>query len=246
MLGVRDTAEATGVAWPQTHYVWRQVSIESAVLVTKTEEGIMIIGISGLANAGKDTVADLLTTQMDFVKVSLADPMKRFCAEVFGWDRDRLWGPSAMRNAIDERLPRGPADKYRGYLTARHALQTLGTEWGRGCYENVWINYGLRMAKEILDGDKYDPEIGAMPGFFENVPAAGVVIPDIRFQNELAAVRKAGGEVWRIVRNGAGLQGEAAQHASENDIQEGDCDRIILNNGTIRDLTEAVRLAVRK
>jgi hypothetical protein len=196
----------------------------------------MIVGISGLANAGKDTVADFLVIGRRFVKVSLADPMKRFCAEMFEWDDDRLWGPSALRNAIDDRYKRPDGE----YLSARHALQQLGTEWGRSCYENMWIDYGIRTAQAILSGIDYNAQFG-LDWDDDSNDCGGVVIPDVRFKNEMAAIRKAGGEVWRIVRPGEeGLTGAAAKHASENDIQEGDCDRIILNNRSLEALQRTV------
>ena len=43
----------------------------------------MILGISGLAGSGKDTVADILVKHQQCVKVSFADPLKRICRDVF-------------------------------------------------------------------------------------------------------------------------------------------------------------------
>lgn len=184
----------------------------------------MIIGLSGLAGSGKSTVAKYLANDRDCYTLALADPMKEFCQKIFEFSDEQLWGPSEYRNAVDLRYKR---DRIH-YLTPRHALQTLGTEWGRACYEDVWVDYGIRRAKNVLWN------------YPDHYPA--VVIEDIRFQNELAAVRRAGGEVWRIVRPGTeGLVGEAAQHASENDIQEGDCDRIILNKGSLEDLRKIIQ-----
>jgi hypothetical protein len=90
------------------------------------------------------------------------------------------------------------------------------------------VDYAIRHAQESLRGHDWAKNV------------KGVVIPDVRFSNELAAIRKAGGEVWRIIRPGAGLSGEAAHHASEHGIEDGDCDRIILNDGTLGDLRYTV------
>jgi len=64
-----------------------------------------VIGLLGPAGSGKDLVADWFTSNKNFVKVALADPMKRFCQKAFGFTEKQLWGPSEERNAefaIDE------------------------------------------------------------------------------------------------------------------------------------------------
>ncbi len=186
----------------------------------------MIVGLAGVAGSGKSTVAKFLVQHHCFEEVCLADPMKRFCKEMFGWDDDRLWGPSSLRNAID------PARKRQDgtYLTARHALQQLGTEWGRACYEDVWVDRAIQSAGERLRFYKSD----------------GVCIPDIRFRNERDAIWKAGGKVWRIVRPGAGLVGAAGSHVSENELtDEMPYDRVIDNKGgSLEDLRALVARAI--
>lgn len=48
-----------------------------------------IIGIMGLAGSGKDTLADLLITQLPLAKkFNLADPLKGICREM-GWDGNK-------------------------------------------------------------------------------------------------------------------------------------------------------------
>ena len=96
----------------------------------------MIIGLSGLAGSGKTTVANMLVKNHVFEAISLADPMKRFCKEMFGFSDEQLYGPSSARNAIDPRYGKSP----------RVALQHLGTEWGRAFHENVWVDYAMREA----------------------------------------------------------------------------------------------------
>lgn len=64
-------------------------------------DDFVVIGLLGPAGSGKDLVADWMVNK-GFVKVSLADPMKRFVMRTFGIDVDRLWGPSNKRNEIFE------------------------------------------------------------------------------------------------------------------------------------------------
>jgi Deoxynucleotide monophosphate kinase len=205
-----------------------------------------IIGIAGVAGAGKDTAANALVENYGFVKVSLADPLKRICKEVFGFTDEQLWGPSEMRNQSDERWPHtfaGSVDKPREWLTPRYALQTLGTEWGRACSPNVWVDYAIRAAERILNGWSYFPQDHHNP--FQRYIAGekraqGIVVPDVRFSNEVDAIRSAGGHVWLVDRPGAGLSGSAGQHASETGIASLHVDAAIRNAGTIQDLRATV------
>lgn len=188
----------------------------------------MLIGITGRASSGKSTVANLLVRNHGFAEVGLADPLKRICREVFLFTDIQLWGPSSERDKPDTR--------YDG-LTPRRALQTLGSEWGRALYENVWVDNALRVVDQLLfhlkDGrshyyDKhrhynYNLRVGLFARAGNDDEAShgerieGVVIPDIRFLNEVDAIRREGGVIWKTT-HGHGLTGVAAQHESERHI----------------------------
>jgi hypothetical protein len=59
-----------------------------------------VLGLcSNGAGAGKDEVANALVKGPNVHRVSIADPLKRFCASVFhGVTERHLWGPSEARN----------------------------------------------------------------------------------------------------------------------------------------------------
>ena len=52
----------------------------------------MIVGICGLIGSGKDTIADHLVKDHNFVKISFADKLKDTVATLFDWDRTLLDG----------------------------------------------------------------------------------------------------------------------------------------------------------
>lgn len=236
----------------------------------------MIVGISGRANSGKDTVANYLVNQYKFTKIALADPLKRFVMEVFDFSEEQLWGSSEKREEPDKRYilkensehrPSGVFVEYLGqqtirtclncgkqeypylsgeciiYLTPRHAIQTLGTDWGRACGQNVWIDYAMRVCAKLETGSyNYDPKIGVYPDF-EGV-RKDVVISDLRFRNELTRIKE-NGVVLRIKRTIADESTKiSASHISETEqkeIDDSEFDMVIYNDGTLGDLYENVR-----
>lgn len=212
----------------------------------------MIIGITGQAGAGKDTIAEHLVNKYRFIRVGLADPLKRICKEVYAFSDEQLWGPSEKRNAGDPRYPRkcnvcggvGNPDmlcmKHSGFLSPRYALQTLGTEWGRDCYSNTWIEYGVRVAKSLEAGyARYTAQEGLIEFEKDLGEIGGVVFSDLRFKNEMDAIKNAGGLLVRVKRPGFDGNVGVAGHASEEEqktVTDDSFDFILNNTGTISDL----------
>jgi len=174
-----------------------------------------LISVSGPAGAGKSTVAKIAESR-GYVTVSLADPIKRAVKEIWDFSDRQLWGPSEARNEIDPRCGRSP----------REILQHFGTEHARYMHPDVWIRYAMRVIKRLEEGDcYYVPQVGLITNFL-TPPPSGVIIPDVRYPNELEAVRSMGGECWWKDPASAShqLQGATAQHPSENSIVRSDCD----------------------
>ncbi len=236
----------------------------------------MIIGISGKANSGKDTVADYLVSQYKFTKVALADPLKRFLMEIFDFSEEQLWGPSEKREEPDKRYilkqkpehrPSGVFTEYPGqatirtcldcgkkeypyltgecitYLTPRHALQKFGTDAGRECGQNVWIDYAMRVCDKLQSGKyDYDRKIGVYPNF--SGAKKDVVVSDARFMNELARIKEQG-IVFRVKRTIADESVKISSiHISETEqkeIDDNEFDMVICNDSTLSDLYENVK-----
>lgn len=103
-------------------------------------------------------------------------------------------------------------------LSIRQILQRLGTEVGRSLHPDVWVRYAAR-------------RIAAS--------RAPVVVPDVRFANEVQALRALGGVVWRISRPGGP---EVAPHPSEALAADPGLrpDLELVNDGTLDDFRAAV------
>ena len=161
----------------------------------------MIIALTGLAGSGKNTVADFT----GFEQLAFAEPMKRFCAEVFDFSHEELYGPSEARESPSKTFKRPDGTP----LTARYALQTLGTEWGRNCDVDVWAKACIMRAKALAAVGK------------------DTIVTDLRFVNEAKAVRDAGGFVWRVHRQMRYGPFEPQAHASEREIYTPEMDRLV-------------------
>lgn len=205
-----------------------------------------VIGIQGLAGSGKSTVAGFLK-ESGFTEIALADVMKRFCKELFDFSDAQLWGDSSQRNEPDLRYPR-PGCLER-HLTPRRALQQLGTEYGRNCYQDVWVDYALEIIKSLSAGSRfrrleYCPKLGIYQGEYRGYERHAqrnlFVISDVRFDNEALAIRKFGGRIWRIVRPDRAIDSAASAHVSEAGVSDELIDVTVCNDSDLADLREQV------
>lgn len=176
-----------------------------------------LIGLTGYAGSGKDTVRDILQHRHDFDGIAFADPIRDMLTallESIGLDTSWL----TERELKEKPIP-GLG------LSYRQMAQALGTEWGRTLKESMWLD--IAKAK-IAMYREYDSQ--------------GIVISDVRFPNEAAWVKEQGGVIWRVVR--PGIQPVRA-HASEDLIATLPCDYVVDNRGSIDDLVVTVGLALR-
>jgi hypothetical protein len=108
----------------------------------KLKPRIQVIGISGYARSGKDTVAEKLA-EVGYVRGSFADAI-----------REALY---RLNPTVGEELLKAKVDRL-GWETAkaipevRELLQRLGTEVGREMFgDNIWIDY---LFDSLSDGSK--------------------------------------------------------------------------------------------
>lgn len=134
-------------------------------------------------------------------------------------------------------------------VSPRIMLQSMGTEWGRSVQADVWVRYTIRVAQQLLAGGYSYTSTGGLEPEEDAFPPAGVVLSDVRFANELTALRAANGFLIRVKRpdtdgNAAGVGIE--DHPSEKeqkDFRDDQFNFIIANTGSLDTFLEAVDVA---
>lgn len=144
-----------------------------------------LIGFCGLAGAGKSFAAKHLVRDHGFARERLAEPIKAML---------RALGLSEAE--LDGDLKEKPCEALCGQ-TPRVGQQTIGTEWGREMIgREIWVRAWGRRADRILEA------------------GGSVVVDDVRFADEAAAIWRRGGILIRVERLGAG-SATGSGHISE-------------------------------
>jgi len=176
----------------------------------------IIIGIAGVAQSGKDTLANFFVEKDGFERIGFADAMRNVLyatnpiVSLSYEDRFReIVRVQSVVDAIGWELAKNE------YPEIRQLLQQLGTEGGRNCLsEDIWIRT-----------------------LFERAKKDRLVIPDVRFENEAKAIHDKGGAIIRVARNG---YSPVNDHISEVAFLGEDI--LLENNGTPEQLYEKALL----
>ena len=168
-----------------------------------------LIGLySPAPGCGKTTVANLF---IEHQSVSFSAPLKRAV-----WNMLDDLGLPGFRYVYGDKETIIPEIG----VSARHMMQTLGTEWGRACiHPDFWVMIARAETQRIMADGR------------------SVVIDDVRFSNEAAMIRELGGELWRIERPGIDYDGD---HSSEGGLEDITPDRVIVNDGSIDQLLKKI------
>jgi hypothetical protein len=191
-----------------------------------------LIGVCGLIGSGKDTIAGTLVG-IGWTRYSMAKPLKDMTAALFNWPRDMVEGDTAESRAWREQRDDWWSERLAREITPRSVLQYMGTEVMRqNFHDDIWV--------------------ACMEKFYaENGPH--IVISDVRFPNEIAAIRRLGGEIWHVYRPPLPYWFERAAmgkdipevHLSERAWLDIEPDQTFWNTGSLQDLKNAVYKAVK-
>ena len=188
----------------------------------------MIIGISGKAGSGKDTAAKMLEVLYANPDISYED-----------------FANKRYKNFADIQIVHF-ADSLK---ETAQVLFRIG-EWETNTQEGkkTTINWIGKTVRELLQGigqglrDAIDPNLWVKILFANTEGWSNYIIADVRYPNEVYAIKKRNGVLIRIDRKGAG----AGNHSSETALDNyKEWDVHIENNGSIEDLFEAMRIFIK-
>lgn len=192
---------------------------------------MILIGLAGRKQAGKNTTAKLIAELRPDLKIE-----ERGFADLLKWSAYRIFKPDCTR---EEAIEWADKFKFIGNLymstdgdeplcavTGRETLQRYGTEAHREIFaDNFWVD-------ALLPTDPVNDWTTKFPG------ADIVLITDVRFENEAERISALGGVVVEVCRPGGD---ESDTHASEKPLPGWMIDYAMNNQGSIDDLRENVK-----
>jgi hypothetical protein len=246
----------------------------------------MIIGIAGRMGSGKDTVGSIiqyLTLGEEFAKTNadIVADMEHdwYCANKSKFQIKKFAGKLKQVASLitgvpvemweDQEFKQGRMP-YGWGMTYRELIQKLGTEAMRdGLHKDVWVNALFSdyhpTTNKTTDELFMEQFLTGKSEVTYNYPSW--CITDMRFPNEMKAVKERKGVTIRVVRYPKTLEqsrgpknvetipfdptnhkhmslwkGDISRmHASETALDDAEFDYEIINDGTIEDLIEKVR-----
>ncbi|WP_229398149.1 deoxynucleotide monophosphate kinase family protein [Micromonospora okii] len=174
-----------------------------------------LVGLLGRARAGKDTVAARLVEAHGFRRYAFADALKEaaLIADPIVVPVDTVAGSRRLSEVVAEVGWEGAKE----IREVRRTLQQVGVGV-RHLDPHFWVSVVM---DEVTDPTRRVP----------------VVITDVRFPNEAASIRAAGGTLVRVVRPG---QDESDRHVSEVALLDHPVAAEITNGSTLAALRAQV------
>jgi hypothetical protein len=180
-----------------------------------------LIAVCGEAQHGKDTVSLMIAEMFYYKKIAFADPLKKMMYALNPY----VVLPDGTLIRLAKLVDEIGWDGAKKHPEVRRLLQYFGTEVMREYYgPNVWIDLAR---KEV---NKYDKAI----------------ISDLRFPGQAGEdgaeegyVRSEGGLIIKIVRPKYD-NGVDKTHASESLLSQIKEDHLVVNDGSVRELSEKI------
>lgn len=194
---------------------------------------MQIIGLCGYKGSGKDTFADYIVQNDNYIKIAFADYIKNALMELFDWDISSF-----------EQHNKEVEDTYWG-TTPRMMCQQLGTDFLRiHCKDKISQKFLLPNNEEYKSSFHIKRINKDIIKYYNINSETKIVITDIRFQDEADYVKKLGGIVVKI--NRPNLKKNAfSNHSSESNIDNiNNINFQIDNSGTISQFIKKIRLIV--
>ncbi len=174
---------------------------------------INVIGFTGLAQSGKSTASSYLENNFDFIKVNfksaMIDEIKTNFPDFLNKEAE------IYKCSVDDLFITKPG-------SFRQFMQNYGTELRRNIDTDYWVNRWLAIANKS----------------FVNYQRP-VVVDDVRFLNEANIIKKVGGIIIRIKKEGQDI---STSHQSETEMSLIEPDyEVVAKDGDIDDLCKQIK-----
>ena len=179
----------------------------------------ILLAFAGKMYTGKDTSADIWVKRYieyskymnsldlpvrGYQRLAFADGIKQVCKTVFNLTDDDVNTPNGKKQIV------GIYGK-----TVRELLQGIGEGLRQSISPNIWVTRAMSIIDNTL-----------------NFTDKNIVVTDVRYINELSALKARGFTMVKLVRD----TGIEDNHPSEKDLKDSHFDYIIENNGSLVDL----------
>jgi len=227
----------------------------------------MIIALGGRINSGKDTVGNLIkdiNCENNWDIKKFATKVKEIATLLTGISTEKFedqdfkntfldthWNKEVFENKTSLDKDNNAYNKsIVKPMTVREMLQIIGTEAMRNnLHPDVWVN--ALMCGYIKSNDKLIRTTEDLLEEWEEGEYPNWIITDMRFPNEMQAIKANGGITIRVVRPCLKCGGtnyhklscyeqNEKQHPSETALDDAKFDYEIINDGTLEDLIEKV------
>lgn len=190
-----------------------------------------LIGIySPYPQSGKSTVFGLLNEIAGFERLPFASPAKEI--SVYLLQVTGIPDTEAQRLVYEDKEEQLP--NFPNGVTARYMLQQLGTNFARDAIDpTIWVR--------------------AWANTVSNLPRSvpNIVVDDVRFENEVDAIKALGGVLWKVERPKPSrgffldfldktMSFLKKGHHSEGNLENASFDAVIVNDGSLEDLKQKV------
>ena len=192
----------------------------------------MIIGISGKAQSGKDTVCKMIAYTIWYYNYSQRlepfgiDHYKGYSYMIWNTDWIHTSFANKLKQCLSVILNTYTVDVFESNdfkkseidwlgITVRELLQKFGTAIRNEVCDDFWVKACL---KDYEEGDNW-------------------LISDVRFKSEAKGIKDLEGIIVRVNREGAG----AGNHISEINLDDYSFDYVINNDGSMEDLLLKVK-----
>ena len=231
---------------------------------SRVEKGELPLSVYSFSDFARET--SFGKNQSGFEIKKYADKLKDFVCLLIGCTREQLedrefkekelgeewWYTYGKIGNVDILVSYLDMDKefknsnnsYIEKLTPRELLQIIGTECIRDkVHPNAWVN-------ALFADYKYEIHRSEVPtraaGFIDQHVYPNWIITDMRFPNELEAVKSRGGITIRVTRTGIHTPKIEELHPSETALDNAEFDYYIDNSSTIEDLIHTVSLILKR